>query len=360
MLGVNPHKRICPICGGRTSFSVSLQKGVWHCFKCDNKGNAISLYAQVQGVDNKEAFKQIMNALNKGFKPDVKTTQADEGRTESDANLADIDTRDAVYSAMLSFGLDEAHQKEMASRGMKNAERYFATLDLQGWEQRSAYTKKLMEQGLHLRGVPGFYKNKYGWTIKATKRGILVPYRAFDGKVQGIQIRKDSNLLKTFEDGSVESKYTWLSSGWIPKSAEKDSGTRARAFVHYAVDFRTTYDGRKLPTFKNNTVYLTEGGMKAQIAHELSGHAYIAVPGVNALSDFAKELKKLHDIGVMRIINAYDMDYLTNPNVQEAVNKTKQIITDLGFEYNRLSWEDVRPDLKGIDDFLADYRSRVG
>ena len=95
--------------------------------------------------------------------------------------------------------------------------------------------------------------------------------------------------------------------------------------------------------------------MKADLAHNITGRAYIAVPGVNALPQLEAELKKLRRIGVRRIVNAYDMDYLTNEYVAKAIGKTEEMIRDEGFEYNRMTWDTRNGVLKGIDDYCAYY-----
>lgn len=49
----------CPFCG-KKSFTPYRDNGVARCHACGWSGNAINLFAQVKGVDNKEAFAALV------------------------------------------------------------------------------------------------------------------------------------------------------------------------------------------------------------------------------------------------------------------------------------------------------------
>ena len=52
---------LCPFHDDRNnSFSVDLRTGMWKCHAEDRGGNFISFYAEIHGVDTKEAYKQIL------------------------------------------------------------------------------------------------------------------------------------------------------------------------------------------------------------------------------------------------------------------------------------------------------------
>ena len=52
---------LCPFHDDRNnSFSVNLKTGQWHCFAEDRGGNFVQFYAEVNGIDTKEAYKQIL------------------------------------------------------------------------------------------------------------------------------------------------------------------------------------------------------------------------------------------------------------------------------------------------------------
>ena len=52
---------LCPFHQDRNdSFSVDLKTGRWHCFAEDEGGNFVTFWAKYQGIDTKEAYKEIL------------------------------------------------------------------------------------------------------------------------------------------------------------------------------------------------------------------------------------------------------------------------------------------------------------
>lgn len=52
---------LCPFHqDGNDSFSVDLKTGKWHCFAEDEGGNFVTFWAKYQGIDTKEAYKEIL------------------------------------------------------------------------------------------------------------------------------------------------------------------------------------------------------------------------------------------------------------------------------------------------------------
>lgn len=52
---------LCPFHDDRNnSFSVNLKTGQWHCFAEDRGGNFTQFYADINGIDTREAYKQIL------------------------------------------------------------------------------------------------------------------------------------------------------------------------------------------------------------------------------------------------------------------------------------------------------------
>ena len=52
---------LCPFHDDKNnSLSVNLKTGQWHCFAEDRGGNFTQFYAEINGLDTKEAYKQIL------------------------------------------------------------------------------------------------------------------------------------------------------------------------------------------------------------------------------------------------------------------------------------------------------------
>jgi hypothetical protein len=150
-----------------------------------------------------------------------------------------------------------------------------------------------------------------------------------NGLVQGCQIRLD----QPFQDA----KYIWFS------SSEKNGGTPSGSPVHFVGD----------PCDENITV--TEGALKATIAHCLSGRTFVAVAGAGQYNALGKTFDTLLALGARNISEAYDMDKSQNAYVQKGAVQMMDLARSKGFTVRSLRWD---PACKGVDDyFLA--RSRA-
>ena len=186
----------------------------------------------------------------------------------------------------------------------------------------TAIAKQLQSEGHYLAGVPGFYHNKDGsWTLIQEKRGILVPVRDQNGKIQGLQVRRD-NIKK--------GKFRWIS------SVGKQDGCKAECWTHIV--------GPPAPT-----VLLTEGPLKADIINHLTGLTVIAVPGVNSLTHLKEMLEYVQSKGTTRIMTVFDMDYLKNPHVKDGYYNLAAMLAEVGIEYGTYLWD---PQYKGLDDYV--------
>ena len=53
---------LCPFHAEDTpSFNANLETGIYHCFGCGAKGNAVTFVAEMEGISTKEAWKKIQN-----------------------------------------------------------------------------------------------------------------------------------------------------------------------------------------------------------------------------------------------------------------------------------------------------------
>ena len=171
---------------------------------------------------------------------------------------------------------------------------------------------------------PGFFYAQSAWRMCAYS-GLLVPVRAADGRIQGVQIRRDN---------ADRMKYAWMS------SAGKPYGTGARSWIHVAGDRN-----------KKQAV-ITEGAIKGDVSSTLTERSlFICLPGVNAISFLNDTLRELR---VTEVWEAFDMDKRCNPQVQAAVIRLRQEMKKAGIPCRMMAWD---PAYKGIDDFLVRKRS---
>ncbi|MGB9867934.1 MAG: DUF3854 domain-containing protein [Bacillota bacterium] len=290
----------CPFCGDRAKhLYVNPEKGLYHCFRCGRGGR----------VDGGRAAPPAVRAV-------------------SGSSSAPVEQVAAAYEELLrQLGLCAEHMAHLTSpvRGLSEAEvgaRGYRTLPATG---RTAVAERVGCR-VSLRGVPGFYVVPSGKWCLAGPPGILVPVRNFEGKVWGVQVRRDAA-----GDGP---RYVWLS------SAGKEGGAPARARYHVACPDVSARQGSR-------RVWLTEGPLKADIAASRLGEVVVAVPGVGCW----KGTGVVHDLRrarVREVVIAFDSDVRTNPNVARALGELVPVLAEW-FRVRVAVWD---PGCKGIDDAL--------
>ena len=345
----NDYYLTCPFCKGKAKLNINRVKGMWRCAKCDEHGNALTLHAKLNGISNKDAYKD----LSQSDKIGKTTVQAEE--EDVTLPLADLYIRDSYYRSLLrQTVLSDKHRECLHKRGLTDeqiAKLGYKTYPVCGLNTiaKNAFGDAMSDnfETKHLHAddftgekvVPGFYDCLCGEAMKLVrkKNGFLIPVKTFDGKISGFQIRNDDlGPLSSQEDKENFHKYTWLS------SSSKITGRSVTGCenIHYV-----GFNGK----FPKN-VYLTEGCLKADIASTLSNKPFIAIMGVNNVSQLPKNLYFLKENGVETINICLDMDYLEKKEVAKALRNIQNIIESIGLKYHNIHWD---PQYKGIDDYLV-------
>jgi hypothetical protein len=309
----------CPFCGDSQNprhghLYLNIRENKYYCVRCGEGGYAIGLYARMKGIDTKRAYRELLGMEDE-------TPSGMEVVKMKTCEIADIEIRHRTYSAFLDMlELEFQHMSDLKRRGLtvkQIKEKGYKSIP-QG-EKCYNICKKLIEAGYTLEGVPGFYKKDGRWTCYDVP-GYLIPVRDGRGRIQGLQVRLD-------EPGNG-GKYRWFS------SRDQENGTPAESWVHIARG-------------QTKEVWLTEGPLKADIAAYLSGHTFVAIPGVTSIKYLVPALR---DIKARRVVLAVDMDILTNPQVKAALEKIEQELKRAGIKTARASWNPAAG--KGIDDAL--------
>lgn len=320
----------CPCCDEsprKKHLNINLKKEVFRCPRCGVSGGIFDLYSLYTGVPREEVRKALVERFGMPEQPQrPKRKIQPQPEPEPECPMMDVDSRHATYSALLSkLTLAADHRENLLSRGLTEDDITrlgYKTTPVVGM---TAIALQLQSEGFYLAGVPGFYRNENGaWTFTHEKRGILIPVRDRFGRIQGLQIRRDNVTRR---------KFRWVS------SAEKPDGCHAEGWTHLAGPVRPM-------------LVLTEGPMKADVIHALTGLTVLAVPGVNALTQLEAALDDLRSEGLMEIKTAFDMDFSTNQHVQNGYNSLLALLGSMGFQFGTYLWD---PRYKGLDDYIWEY-----
>ena len=323
----------CPQCDGRgrrtdRHLNINLVKDVFRCARCGWSGGIFDLYAYYMGVPRGNVRDDLIRTLksNQSYRDKKRSRNIVEPTLPAviESPAADIETRHAVYSALLSLlSLAPDHTRNLLNRGLSDqaiCENGYRTTPVVG---EKALAKQMQSMGHSLVGVPGFYVDSGGqWTFIRIPRGILVPVRDIQGRIQGLQVRLDN---------ADKRKYRWVSSAGMGAN-----GCGAEGWIHLAGPVR-------------DRIILIEGPLKADIVHHLTGQTVLAVPGVNALRHLESALIQLAELGVKQVMTAFDMDFLKNPHVQNGYAELVRVLERVNLRFGTYLW---RPDYNGLDDYI--------
>lgn len=318
----------CPVCdtdGRDKHLNINLQKNTFRCPRCgDVQGGVLDLYALFAGCSRAKAYKEI----SKDSVIDNRKKAVSQQPENRECELAPVSQRDKTYRALLSLlALMPSHVQNLHERGLDDEQISFYGFKSAVPDQTHELGAELSKQGYTLKGVPGFYMDSEIWRFRCDYSGILIPVLDPEGRIQGLQLRLDSKEKR---------KFRWVSSGGLIQ------GTPAMSFTHYIGN-------------RSETVLLTEGPMKADIINAFSGLPVIAVPGVNCLSLLEITLRELKDHGTKHIMSAFDMDFISNPHVQDGYKQMRSLLEKIGFSYGTYLWD---PKYKGLDDYLWLHEKR--
>ena len=337
----------CPICGDRRGkLALYPEIDTWRCYHCGEGGGMLALYGKTHGIGNSEAYREICGALKVGAPgrectPKVKAEQAPDVPQSQRASPQEIHR--TLTTLLRVLPLRPAHREHLRTkRGLSDEQiRQFGFKSTPRSCECRAIAHRLAESGCTLEGVPGFYLDEKGrWTMKFFDRtsGIVIPLRGADGLLQGLQIRLDHPIKK---EGDPPEK-----SGikYLPfTSTGKPMGVTSGNPIHFVGD----------PS--SRVVYVTEGALKADIAHALTGRTFAATVGVNNTKGLDELFAFLRRNGTEEIVEAEDMDKYCDPNVSRGASKVHALALKNGLRCRRLVWN---PNHKGIDDWLLALRRK--
>lgn len=328
----------CPFCGKKRKMNINYEKNQYRCPRCNNGGSMLKLYSQIKGIEGSngeivEKIKEELGIDSDTFVPQVTAKKA--VTSEEEQLVVDFDKMkrwDTVYRAFLSkLGLGEIHRNKLKNdrfMGAEDVERFmFKSVPVFGYKY---ICKQLINEGYTLEGVGGFYYDVDGWNIAMNPKltGYIIPVWNFFGFIEGLQVRLDKPFGKY--------KYHLISSDGYKKGTKT---TTIPFFVKGNVE--------------NTTLVLSEGFFKAAIPNKIYGYSVLALNGVNSQKEFKRIIPYIKKAGYKTILEAFDADYVNNPNVAKAKDDIKNIIIDNGFNYRTHQWDISKG--KGLDDFALNH-----
>lgn len=353
----NPHPAawVCPFHDDHKpgSFKINRKANGFKCFSCGESGNAVKLVQKIENCSFLTALAKIADHFPDICTPEELNELKEFARyKENDKNKSSYQKRDArlykhpakplefidmVYRMFPLGKVSEEHRRYLAGRNITEEDiRRNGYFTFPGREILPVLSQKLQEKGYSekdLVGVPGFYRFKDGRVDMVAPEGIGIPIRMADGKIAGIQIRRDK--------ADSGNRYTWFSSTFMysnPKAMEQmEGGTSPSSPIDVVYP---------LKNMNKDFIVITEGHFKAARFADRYGCIVLSLQGVGNFRGIEDVIEKLKP---KRVLIGFDADMCTNYQVFRNALKLSSAIsrmTSVGF----LLW-DIRAG-KGLDDVI--------
>lgn len=328
---------ICPFCSDRSGhMNINRSKQTFRCPRCGTGGGILDLYAKYHQITRGTAYRELHELIlgHSDIKRPVQPRKEIEV-VDEEIPIASAAVRNDTYTALMDqLLLTAAHRESLLGRGLNNGQIEHAGYRTTPAVRAQKIVSTLLSCGCKLEGVPGFYINKGTgqWELDIRGSGIMLPDRNIHGEIEAIQIRLDKTFKSKFNNLTSTGQYFGATAACCPHFVGFTPGT--------------------------DTVYVTEGVMKSDIAYYLSKElgkerAFIGITGVGNTGQINRALEELSAVGVNRIVLAFDMDSESNSNVAKAWVNTESLATEAGFDVVPLCWD---PHYKGIDDLLQSFK----
>ncbi|WP_170885726.1 DUF3854 domain-containing protein [Bacillus alkalicellulosilyticus] len=330
---------------------------------------------------------------------------------EGEIKKGDMELHEVYQTFVDCLSLEDSHYEHLTSSQRKLDDRQILIREYKSFPSKPWETVRDIQEELHMNdftGIPGFYEanGKYGpyWSVSGAE-GILIPFRNMYNQITGFQYRIEKplndvkvkqrkqgltarvktqpNIVQVHYEGeilwekemtlgettmvSIENdilgwvtlakgnRYYWLSSANKPKG----TGSGNPAPIHISIPTKKLATWETGTALKANTIWLSEGGMKTDIASDcieklfnpeeiqIVGDTFVALPGVNA---WRLALPLLKDMGVQNINLCFDADVVSNVKVRAILMECVKGLKILGYHVNMVIWNEK--DGKGIDDLF--------
>lgn len=284
-------------------------------------GYSVGLYARVKGIDNKKAYRELLDRECFSIqKSNITISPINE--------IADIDKRDAIYRTFLNMlKLEKSSRLALNRLGFLNStieEQMYRTIPNKNIHRRLIAHR--LSKLYDLSGIPGFYQEAdFKWTFSAGK-GIFIPIFDESHKIQALSIHLD----KPFNN----KKDMWFS------SKDKINGT-----------------GTKNVLSKNNidentdTVVLTDNFL---LGNYIKTSLNVPMIAFSNISNSYQILKVIESTNVDNIIFSFKIGQ--NDNLDYIINRIFKDLIPLGYNLETKPIKDFKDVLD--KDFLTLYSLR--
>jgi P4 family phage/plasmid primase-like protien len=313
-------KEPCQICGSDTWCSVSNYSNRAICRHQSNWENKHGKHK----TDRNGADFWIFNLA-----PTSRRHAQKASFTGDDPKLASVAERDEVYRHLLCLlPLNDRHQSDLVARGFKLSEIEKCLYKSHPGAGREQVAELLVEKfGVdRCKQVPGILfktEDELEYPVLGGKAGILLPTVNAKGQIVAVNIRADK--------ADANARYTYLSSSAY-------DGPSPGVSVHVP---------QAAKALDTQTVRITEGVIKADLATAMTDVLTISVPGV---TNWKLAIEAIEELNTKKVLIAFDADFREKVMVARSLINLYETLTRKGINVLIETWNASCG--KGIDDLL--------
>lgn len=295
-----------------------MQSNKYCCSRCGAGGFSIGLYAKVRNIDNKKAYRELLDRECFSIeKSNITISPINE--------IADINIRDKVYRDFLNMlSLEIQHKRYLQKIGFLNS-----SIDAQMYRSipKKKIKKRLIANALKkeydLAGIPGFYQEEdWSWTFTAPK-GFFVPVFDENNKIQALSIH-------------LEKEYNSISDMWFSSSG-KINGTATRNWI-----------SKNNINIDTQTIILTDDLILGNL---IKGVLSVPVIAFSGISNSYQILKAIDNTNIQNII--FTVRAVDNQNLDYIINRIFRDLIPLGYNLETKYVRDYKDILE--ENFLSLY-----
>ena len=322
----NEHKAICPFCGYNKNskiptLSLNAQNNKYCCCRCGAGGFSIGLYAKMKGIDNKTAFKELLD--RECFSLDKTPIEI------SPINiLSDIKIRNTIYRDFLSMlKLENQHRRYLKNIGFLDSSidnNLYRTIPKKYIKRRLICNN--LARKYNLAGTPGFYQEEdFKWCFSGMN-GFFIPVLN-DGYIEGLSIHLDKPFSSTSD--------LWFS------SSNKINGMSAKNWIM-----------RNNVNENSTNLILTDNFIMGDLIKEITEFPVIAFQKITNSYLILKEIEKTN---VQNIIFVTQISS-ANENLDYIIRRVFRDLIPLGYNLDVKCVKNVKDLLD--EDFTENYKLR--
>lgn len=268
------------------TMSLNTRDNKYCCTRCGAGGYSVGLYARVRGIDNKKAYKELIER-------ECYSQNREQIEISPINLLADIETRDKVYRAFLNMlKLECSHRRTLQNLGFLNS-----SIDAglyrsvpKNYIKRRIIGSELARK-FDLCGIPGFFQEEdFKWCFNRYN-GFFVPIFDQNGLIQGLSIHLD----KPYNNNQD----LWFSSN------NKINGTSAKSWImkHNINEY-------------SKSVVITDNFLLGNLIKETINAPMLAFQNISNSYVILKELEKTNIKDILFVIRLpqsnENLDYIIN------------------------------------------------